>query len=71
MDGIQELVHSVVRQCASRGVSVSEVLAAFVARTVSFSRNSLKQAAKLKMMFVVLAPDHERNAHQWSMGSTR
>lgn len=35
MDEIQELVRRVVRQCASRGVTVSEVLAAFVARTVS------------------------------------
>ncbi|CAM9453407.1 unnamed protein product, partial [Hapterophycus canaliculatus] len=34
MDEIQELVGKVVRQCASRGVTVSEVLAAFVARTV-------------------------------------
>ncbi|CAB1098439.1 unnamed protein product [Ectocarpus sp. CCAP 1310/34] len=34
MDEIQELVRQVVRQCASRGVTVSEVLAAFVARTV-------------------------------------
>ncbi|CAM9135605.1 unnamed protein product [Ectocarpus sp. 8 AP-2014] len=34
MDEIQELVRKVVRQCASRGVTVSEVLAAFVARTV-------------------------------------
>lgn len=31
----QELVQKVVQGCASRGVSVSEVLAAFVARTVS------------------------------------
>lgn len=43
MDGIQDLVRSVVRQCASRGVSVSEVLAAFVARTVSYLSNFLKQ----------------------------
>lgn len=35
MEEIQELVRKVVQQCASRGVSVSEVLAAFVARTVS------------------------------------
>ena len=35
MDEIQELVRKIVRQCASRGVTVSEVLAAFVARTVS------------------------------------
>ncbi|CAM9199753.1 unnamed protein product, partial [Discosporangium mesarthrocarpum] len=34
MDEIQELVREVIRQCASRGVTVSEVLAAFVARTV-------------------------------------
>ncbi|CAM9435030.1 unnamed protein product, partial [Scytosiphon promiscuus] len=34
MGEIQELVGKVVRQCASRGVSVSEVLGAFVARTV-------------------------------------
>lgn len=36
MDGIQELVRKVVRQCASRGFAVSEVLAAFVIRTVSY-----------------------------------
>ena len=35
MDEIQELVRKIVRRCASRGVTVSEVLAAFVARTVS------------------------------------
>lgn len=34
MDEIQELVKKVIRQCASRGVSLSEVLAAFVLRTV-------------------------------------
>lgn len=43
MDEIQELVRKVVRQCASRGVTVSEVLAAFVARTVSASPRILKQ----------------------------
>lgn len=39
MEEIQDLVRQVVRQCASRGVKVSEVLAAFVARTVSQSRS--------------------------------
>lgn len=37
MDDIHEIVLKVVRQCASRGVTVSEVLAAFVARTVSIA----------------------------------
>ncbi|CAN0602782.1 unnamed protein product, partial [Ectocarpus sp. 12 AP-2014] len=41
MDEIQELVRKVVRQCASRGVTVSEVLAAFVARTVRLNGQAL------------------------------
>lgn len=35
MDDIQGIVQKVARQCASRGISVSEVLAAFVAKTAS------------------------------------
>lgn len=38
MDEIHDLVQRVTTQCASRGVSVSEVLAAFVTRTVRKSR---------------------------------
>ncbi|CAM9800249.1 unnamed protein product, partial [Chrysoparadoxa australica] len=34
MDDIREVVNEIVKQCASRGVSVPEVLAALVARTV-------------------------------------
>lgn len=35
MEDIQQIVQEVVRRCATRGVSVSDVLAVFVATTVS------------------------------------
>jgi hypothetical protein len=49
MDEIRDIVSSIVRGCNHGGIPVSEVLAAFVAKTVSSTHKYTKTVDKLKL----------------------
>ena len=58
MDDIKDVVHSIVRGCEQTGVEVPEVLAAFVARTVSLliCIRMLNKPSRVLYTLILFAP---------------
>jgi hypothetical protein len=81
MEEIKDIIQTIVRGSQQGGVIVSDILAAFVARTVSFvvvacvhPLIALRHCRLLKVIprrFPLISQSHQNNGKKWSYGALK